>query len=56
VGALLHGPLALFAALNLSGRSIGALSGRGRIWSIARVILVLSLIALVYGFLSPTSG
>jgi outer membrane biosynthesis protein TonB len=53
---LLHGPLALFAALNLSGRSIGALSGRGRIWSIARVILVLSLIALVYGFLSPDFG
>jgi len=53
---LLHGPLALFAALNLSGRSIGALSGRGRIWSIARVILVLSLIGLVYGFLSPDFG
>jgi hypothetical protein len=53
---LLRGPLALFAAMNLSGRSIGALSGRGRIWSIARVILVLSLIALVYGFLSPDFG
>jgi hypothetical protein len=53
---LLRGPLALFAALNLSGRSIGALSGRGRTWSIARVILVLSLIALVYGFLSPDFG
>jgi hypothetical protein len=53
---LLRGPLALFAAMNLSGRSIGALSGRGRIWSVARVILVLSLIAIVYGFLSPDFG
>jgi hypothetical protein len=53
---LLRGPLALLAALNISGTSLGHLSGSGRIGSFARVLLVLSLLGIIYGFLSPDFG
>lgn len=53
---LFRGPLALFAAMNISGASLGHLSGSGRIGSYARIILVLSLLGIIYGFLSPDFG
>jgi hypothetical protein len=53
---LFRGPLALLAALNVSGASLGHLSGSGRIGSTARVLLILSLLGIIYGFLSPDFG
>ncbi len=53
---LFRGPLALLAALNVSGTSLGHLSGSGRIGSTARVLLILSLLGIIYGFLSPDFG
>ena len=53
---LLRGPLAGLAALNISGTSLGRLSGTGRLGSVARVLLVLSLLGIIYGFLSPDFG
>ena len=53
---LFRGPLALLAALNFSGASLGHLSGSGRIGSTARVLLILSLLGIIYGFLSPDFG
>jgi hypothetical protein len=49
-------PLAALAALNFTGASLSRLSGTGRIGSIARVLLVLSLLGIIYGFLSPDFG
>ncbi len=51
-----RGPLALLEALNVTGTSLGHLSGTGRIGSAARVLLVLSLLGIIYGFLSPDFG
>jgi hypothetical protein len=53
---LFRGPLAFLAALNFSGASLGHLSGSGRIGSTARVLLILSLLGIIYGFLSPDFG
>ena len=53
---LFRGPLALIAALNVSGTSLGHLSGSGRIGSTARLLLILSLLGIIYGFLSPDFG
>jgi hypothetical protein len=53
---MFRGPLALLAAMNLSGTSLGHLSGSGRIGSFARILLVLSLLGIIYGFLSPDFG
>jgi hypothetical protein len=44
------------AALNFTGSSLSRLSGTGRIGSMARVLLVLSLLGIIYGFLSPDFG
>jgi hypothetical protein len=49
-------PLAALAALNFTGASLSRLSGTGRIGSMARVLLVLSLLGIIYGFLSPDFG
>jgi hypothetical protein len=49
-------PMAALAALNISGSSLSRLSGSGRIGSLARVLLVLSLLGVIYGFLSPDFG
>jgi hypothetical protein len=53
---LLGGPLGFMQALTIPGASMGHLAGAGRIGSFLRVFLVLSLLGLIYGFLSPDFG
>jgi len=49
-------PAALFSTMTLTGTSLGRLAGVSRIGSIGIVLLVLSLLGLIYGFLSPDFG
>jgi hypothetical protein len=53
---LFRGPLRFLGALTVPGASLARLSGSGRIGSIGRVLLVLGLLGLIYGFLSPDFG
>jgi hypothetical protein len=49
-------PARALSALTLTGSSLGRLAGIGRLGSIGVVLLVLSLLGLIYGFLSPDFG
>lgn len=53
---LLSGPLAFLGALTVTGAGLDRLSGSSRIGSIMRVLTVLALLGLIYGFLSPDFG
>ena len=53
---LLRGPFGLLGKLSIPGASLARLSGSGRLGSIGRVLLVLGLLGLIYGFLSPDFG
>ena len=53
---LLRGPLGFLGTLTVPGASLARLSGSGRIGSVGRVLLVLGLLGLIYGFLSPDFG
>jgi len=53
---LLRGPLGFVGALTFTGAGLSRLSGSGRFGSILRVLAVLLLLGLIYGFLSPDFG
>ena len=53
---IMRGPTALFGLLTFSGAGLDRLTGTGRLGSIMRVLLVLALLGLIYGFLSPDFG
>jgi hypothetical protein len=53
---LLHGPLRFMGPLVVTGASLDRLAGSGRFGSILRVLAVLALLGLIYGFLSPDFG
>jgi hypothetical protein len=53
---LLRGPLAFLGALTVSGAGFSRLSGSGILGSALRVLAVLALLGLIYGFLSPDFG
>jgi hypothetical protein len=53
---LLVGPLAFVSGINLAGTGLSRLSGTSRLGSILRVLAVLGLSGLIYGFLSPDFG
>ncbi len=53
---LMRGPLAFLGALTFAGEGLDRLSGSGRMGSILRVLTVLGLLGLIYGFLSPDFG
>lgn len=53
---LLRGPLAFLGAFTFTGEGLDRLSGSSRIGSILRVLTVLALLGLIYGFLSPDFG
>jgi hypothetical protein len=50
------GPLRLAGALTVGGSGLSRLAGSGRMASLARVLAVLALLGLIYGFLSPDFG
>jgi hypothetical protein len=50
------GPLRPFARLSATGSGLSRLAGSGRLGSVLRVLAVLSLLGLIYGFLSPDFG
>jgi hypothetical protein len=49
-------PAQALGALTVTGSSLGRLSGVSRLGSVGLVLLVLSLLGLIYGFLSPDFG
>jgi hypothetical protein len=53
---LMRGPLGFLGRLTVPGASLTRLAGSGRLGSIARVLLVLCLLGLVYSLLSPDFG
>ncbi len=53
---LLGGPLAFVGGITFSGEGLSRLSGSGRFGSIVRVLAILGLSGLIYGFLSPDFG
>ena len=53
---LVGGPLRFMTPLVVTGASLDRLSGSGRVGSILRVLTVLALLGLIYGFLSPDFG
>ena len=53
---LMRGPLGFLGSLTVPGASLTRLAGFGRIGSVLRVLAVLSLLGLIYSFLSPDFG
>ena len=53
---LLGGPLAFVGGITFSGAGMSHLSGTSRIGSVVRVLAILALSGLIYGFLSPDFG
>ena len=53
---LMRGPLRVLRPLSASGSALDAMSSSGRIGRTLQVLIVLSLIGLIYGFLSPDFG
>jgi len=53
---LLGGPLAFVGGITFSGAGPSRLAGSGRLGSILRVLAILILSGLIYGFLSPDFG
>jgi hypothetical protein len=53
---LLGGPLAFVGGITYSGEGLSRLTGAGRFGSILRVLSILGLSGLIYGFLSPDFG
>ena len=53
---LITGPLAFVHGINFTGAGLSRLSGTGRFGSIVRVLTILGLTGLIYGFLSPDFG
>ena len=53
---LMRGPLGFLGSLTVPGASLTRLAGSGRIGSVLRVLAVLSLLGLIYSFLSPDFG
>ena len=53
---LMNGPLRFMGPLVVTGAGLDRLAGSGRFGSILRVLAVLSLLGLIYGFLSPDFG
>jgi hypothetical protein len=53
---LLSGPLRFMGPLIVSGVGFSRLAGSGRVGSLLRILAVLSLLGLIYGFLSPDFG
>jgi hypothetical protein len=53
---LLAGPLGFATRINVTGAGLSRLAGTGRLGSILRVLAILGLSGLIYGFLSPDFG
>jgi hypothetical protein len=53
---VLSGPLAFLGAMTFTGDGLDRLSGTSRVGSILRVLTILTLLGLIYGFLSPDFG
>jgi len=53
---LMRGPLAFVGAMTFSGDGLSRLTGIGRFGSAIRVLSILGLTGLIYGFLSPDFG
>ena len=53
---LFGGPLRALGVLAVPGAVLGRLFGSGRVGNVLRVVLVLGLLGLIYGFLSPDFG
>ena len=53
---LMRGPLRFLRPISASGSALDRLSGSGRIGRVAQVLIVLALMGVIYGFLSPDFG